>query len=142
MLITDTNYESLEFRYCEVILLQKDFFPSCILHNDIMRLTSILSASYQDKSKNSIKKKNCLQPMKKTLHLTVPSVSFQSLGSSLELRFVDVKEEVVESRRVDEIVPDQSREERQQRRTESGVMTAERRHVVYFGPENESDWAV
>ena len=56
---------------------------------------------------------NCLQPLKKALHLTVTSISFESLRASFELGLADMKEELVEFGGVDEIVADQRGEEGQ-----------------------------
>ena len=73
---------------------------------------------------------DCLQPLKEAFHLTVASVSFQTFRAPFEFGFVDVEEEVVKGRSVDEVVPDQSSEEWQQRRRQTRMMTAESIDVV------------
>ena len=40
--------------------------------------------------------KNCLQPLKKSLHLTMTSIAFETLGASFEFRLMHVEEEVIE----------------------------------------------
>ena len=65
------------------------------------------------------------------------SVAFESLGAPLELRLVDLEEEVVEGGSVDEIVADQSGEKREERRAQTGMMRAKRRNREQLSPENK-----
>ena len=63
------------------------------------------------------------------------SVSFEPSGASFEFGLVDVEEEVVEGGRINEVVADEGRKERKERRLEARMVTAKGGNVIQFASE-------